>query len=223
MKTTISIIAAVIALAGASQAALFLDDFSSDTSANYTATTTYGSAGASFSVNATSETLDVVGNSGSTYDVFHNTARLDIGETVSIDLISGADNIYLTISTTNRGPNTGTEDGIRLNWTGTGAMRGRIYNSGSGTDDSFAGAVSPSSLYITRDTDTSYTYGYDSTELATGVTIAGTAGIDMQVGIETFGSGTRAFDNLEITSVPEPSSAALLGLGGLALLRRRRK
>jgi hypothetical protein len=30
-------------------------------------------------------------------------------------------------------------------------------------------------------------------------------------------------DNLNVTSVPEPSSAALLGLGGLALMLRRRK
>jgi hypothetical protein len=29
--------------------------------------------------------------------------------------------------------------------------------------------------------------------------------------------------NLNITSVPEPSSTALLGLGGLALIFRRRK
>jgi hypothetical protein len=37
-------------------------------------------------------------------------------------------------------------------------------------------------------------------------------------------SGTSAsFDNFSLTAVPEPSAAALLGLGGLALLRRRRK
>lgn len=31
------------------------------------------------------------------------------------------------------------------------------------------------------------------------------------------------FDNLEVTVVPEPTSIALLGLGGLGLLARRRR
>jgi hypothetical protein len=35
--------------------------------------------------------------------------------------------------------------------------------------------------------------------------------------------GTTSIDNLSFTSVPEPSSTALLGLGGLALILRRRK
>jgi|TARA_B110000908_G_scaffold76839_1_gene92478 hypothetical protein len=33
----------------------------------------------------------------------------------------------------------------------------------------------------------------------------------------------HVFDNISVTSVPEPSSTALLGLGGLALILRRRK
>ncbi|WP_240610614.1 PEP-CTERM sorting domain-containing protein [Rubritalea profundi] len=37
-------------------------------------------------------------------------------------------------------------------------------------------------------------------------------------------SGTSAYiDDISLTQVPEPSSAALLGLGGLALILRRRK
>ncbi|NWK54203.1 PEP-CTERM sorting domain-containing protein [Verrucomicrobiaceae bacterium N1E253] len=38
------------------------------------------------------------------------------------------------------------------------------------------------------------------------------------------GSQASAFvDNVSLVAVPEPSSAALLGLGGAALLMRRRK
>ena len=38
-----------------------------------------------------------------------------------------------------------------------------------------------------------------------------------------WGGGGFTVDNISITAVPEPSSAALLGLGGLALILRRRK
>lgn len=44
--------------------------------------------------------------------------------------------------------------------------------------------------------------------------------------VQITGESTAAggyFDNMKIESVPEPSSAALLGLGGLALILRRRK
>jgi hypothetical protein len=43
---------------------------------------------------------------------------------------------------------------------------------------------------------------------------------------ETIGGANstfHVFDNISVTSVPEPSSTALLGLGGLALILRRRK
>ena len=69
-------------MSGISHGAVFFDDFSTDTSANYTGTQTFGSGG-SFSISG--GTLNVGG--GGTYDVFHNTARLAVGETVSVDVI----------------------------------------------------------------------------------------------------------------------------------------
>jgi len=40
--------------------------------------------------------------------------------------------------------------------------------------------------------------------------------------MELAGNGRFIFDNLELTGVPEPATLILLGLGGVALLRKRR-
>jgi len=55
-------------------------------------------------------------------------------------------------------------------------------------------------------------------------TLAATEGEDLNLNITATGNGT-AIDNvsLEVNVVPEPSTTALLGLGGLALILRRRK
>jgi hypothetical protein len=55
-------------------------------------------------------------------------------------------------------------------------------------------------------------------------TLAATEGEDLNLKITGSGAGV-GIDNvsLEVNAVPEPSSAALLGLGGLALILRRRK
>ena len=57
-------------------------------------------------------------------------------------------------------------------------------------------------------------------------TIADTTGavsdVDFAMG-SNWGTAQYSVDDVSVTAVPEPSSAALLGLGGLALILRRRK
>lgn len=58
--------------------------------------------------------------------------------------------------------------------------------------------------------------------LSFNVTSSATGTIGLGYGEETAGTGGALLNGLTITAVPEPSSAALLALGAVALLRRRR-
>ena len=62
--------------------------------------------------------------------------------------------------------------------------------------------------------------------VSTFTTGASPAGLGQSLRIEIVGSGVQSlYDNVSLTyeTVPEPSTTALLGLGGLALILRRRK
>lgn len=51
--------------------------------------------------------------------------------------------------------------------------------------------------------------------------------LEVRINIDSYSSGNLQFDNVivngDVVAVPEPGSVALLGLGGLALMLRRRK
>ncbi|MFI4860015.1 MAG: PEP-CTERM sorting domain-containing protein [Phycisphaerales bacterium JB063] len=209
--------------------AAFFDDFSSDTSLNYTGTVTYGGAGGGFDV--TGGTLNVDASGGRTFDVFHNTANLEAGEYVSVDVLPGQPtNFYLAVSTTTRHPGTGSEDGIRLGFTDSNTLVSRPYEDGSSPGTiAYAPVLADTevTMYILRNTDTSFSVGYDDgggfTVLDT-YTLAAVGSQDLFIGVEDFGS-TMSFDNLtigDIAEIPEPGSLALLGLSAMAMLRRRR-
>jgi hypothetical protein len=203
------------ALLGKGMAAQFLDDFSTDTSSNYTLTDTSGTGG-SFEISG--GTLNVTNAPSNTTNVFHNTAQLEAGEYVRVTVPVGtAYNFQLTVSTTTRSPNTGTEDGIRWNVWRTANMWSRTYRDGAlaGADSKTYAGVSGWTgnldLLIYRDTNTVYRLAYDVGNgplVVDTITLAETAAVSgMFVGVEGFSPAspttptTRNFDNLEILPI----------------------
>ncbi|MDG1358603.1 MAG: PEP-CTERM sorting domain-containing protein [Akkermansiaceae bacterium] len=242
MKTTnnkpLLTLACLVATATALPAAIisttvFVDDFDTDTSADYILTDTFLTGG---SFNVSEGTLNVTSASNNTADVFYDTAIFEIGQTVSVDL-SGAKNSYLSVSTTTRAANTGTEDGVRLNWETNGTFQAKNYTNGTASTLGFDGAfdvdASSVTLYLYRASDNVFAAAFDDGSGFTWLnttggteredfTVGDTGNGALYVGVETYNPGTRNFDNLTL-SVPEPSSTALLGLGGLALMLRRKR
>jgi len=214
--------------------AVFVDDFSTDTSADYVFTDTFNSGG---SYTVSGGTLNVTSASNNTADVFYDTAIFKIGQTVSVD-ISGNKNVFLSVSTTTRAANDASEDGIRLNWRPDGLFEARNYTNGSALspitfDSSFDVDAGSVTLYLYRASDNEFAAAFDGGSGFTWLnttggteredfTVGDTGNGALYVGVETYNPGTRNFDNLTL-SVPEPSSTALLGLGGLALVLRRKR
>jgi len=173
---------------------------------------TYGSGPGGFSVS--DGVLNVDGRSSTTYTVFHKTAKLELGEFVAVYApASNARDFYLTTSTTTRGPNTGTEDGIRFAVYGT-YFRSRTYRDGTGTNIDYPSEDAGGKdlmLYIYRDTDTSYRVGYDAGDgivVLDTIEILETAGVSgLYVGVEEYGSQST-FDDLQIASMSELATLA---------------
>ena len=243
MKTTnnkpLLTLACLVATATALPAAIistavFVDDFSTDTSADYVFTDTFNSGG---SYTVSGGTLNVTSASNNTADVFYDTAIFEIGQTVSVD-ISGNKNVFLSVSTTTRAANYASDDGIRLNWRADGLFEARHYTNGSELpkiffDNSFDVDAGSVTLYLYRASDNEFAAAFDGGSGFTWLnttggteredfTVGDTGNGALYVGVETYNPGTRNFDNLTL-SVPEPSSTALLGLGGLALVLRRKR
>jgi hypothetical protein len=243
MKTTnnkpLLTLACLVATATALPAAIistavFIDDFSTDTSADYEYTNTF-TTGGSYTVSG--GTLNVTSANNNTADVFYDTAIFEIGQTVSVN-ISGNKNTYLSVSTTTRAANYASEDGIRLNWEIDGTFQAKNYTNGTALspitfDNSFDVDAGSVTLYLYRASDNEFAAAFDGGSGFTWLnttggteredfTVGDTGNGALYVGVETYNPGTRNFDNLTL-SVPEPSSTALLGLGGLALVLRRKR
>ena len=95
----------------------------------------------------------------------------------------------------------GAGEDVEINTLGLSQIGGDITLAAIGTDASGTGVVTENG-------------SVDLTGL--------TAGTEIWIELSISNSGFAPFDNIAVSHVPEPGSLALLGLGGFAMLRRRR-
>ncbi len=111
--------------------------------------------------------------------------------------------------------------------------RGRMYPESSGSESGFGdGTTVGQTITMVLDTQTNpldyqLSYWTGGTQIGSTFNVGVQAFDHLWIGHErpTTNNDDIHFDQITLsdTSIPEPSSVALLGLGGLALLRRRRK
>ncbi|MDC0935828.1 PEP-CTERM sorting domain-containing protein [Pirellulales bacterium] len=226
-----------VAAGGATPAsAAFLDDFSSDTSADYTYENSYGGGG-SFDVSG--GTLNITTGSNNTAMVTLTAAEsFAVGESLGVDVPpqSGANGLFLTLGTAPGQPGAAGGDGYR--WrrdAGGGGLR--IYQAAANTlilagDD--PDKSSPATLWIDRTASDTFEFSIQlagsSTRTSIGSdTYANLDGIsNLHIGMQAFDSSSNpySFDNLRIVdtnSIPEPSTLALGLLTGVVVVGRRRR
>jgi len=233
-----------LGLAGTASAALFMDDFSSDTSGDYTHRDTFNSGG-SFSINTTTQQLTLNAANNNTSTITHDTARLGVGEVfvMEVSAFTAGKDIAMFVSNQAAPPNFNLSGGSRngFRFFAHPNFGWEIRKLVNGTSTSFITTTSPVdpvpttsqalSMYIFRDTATDFRFGFDLgsglqiLDFASGATTHSELGNDLWIGSEIFGrdgSGSLTLDSLAI--VPEPSTLVLLGiaLGSVAMRRRRR-
>lgn len=218
MKKTITTLGAMASMIGASQAALVAGDSigidfgSATTDSNFNAVT-----GVVTNLNAIS-TL-----TGATTDSLFSLAT------------SGA--TFFGVDGAHQGPTAPTANfsAAHLNdWSATYGGAGTVQTiTFSGLNDSLTYNLTLAIGHSTDQNLTGGTFGGDLTgSIALGANSAAThlvtfndltTGGDGTITFTYGGAVASGFSALELSAVPEPSSAALLGLGSLALILRRRK
>ncbi len=180
------------------------------------------------------------------------STTFSVGDTLlvysTVPASSTTEDFGLAVSASNPSAETGAGDGyssrssfdwmsisVRPNGSG-GTIRQNTSISGTLTtaSDNLTATLPVDALFITWNSADSFTLGYisdtDTVVDDDTVTFGATSTIGAEIGfygdIRTTGTSIGSFDNLSIEEAPEPTSAALLGLGGLlgvgGLIRRKK-
>ena len=201
-------------------------------------------SGFNFSAFASTQNVNTL-NGGAITDANTVTVTVSVsGFSVGIIRANGID-FGLNNATTSNISNLETGDNIiRLEASNIGGDIGTFFNGAAFLDSSSTSTTAELTngftAILVADVD-GYTYTLDSVGDTSPVTVSGTyapgefvstvGNSHLVFAQQQFNAGNNGVNllsnitqaSIEVTTVPEPSSAALLGLGGLALIMRRRK
>ncbi len=244
IKTSMALAAVTaLALAGSVQAAIIVvDDFTSDTLSTEWEQTRALTVGATwtntYNTTTTADQLTAAtgaGTGAATQDVLlRDDFSLAVGDTLFTDIVTAdsRDVTGLMISNTKNPTAETRTNSLIMGFGSTGLMAAVAFdNPGGFTNVTGAATGTVAQFFIRRSATDEFEMGYvntlsnefivrtvdTSTDYGAGMGSAVGYWVDLKPGDAT------VFDNLTIDAVPEPSSTALLGLGGLALILRRRR
>ena len=245
MKTKIPhlILAGLFGTTLASQAAgvlVYQSDFTgaAPTLADVGLVKSAGTAGGSWVIDATNDQLDGVGGGNgrsnvSTIDSWQNGLgfTLDVtfryNDTTPNRFDFGLVDAAYTISDSSAWLSSSLAGAYGVGFSSTiGATDGLFFNDDAGTLTTLSTAqgniTTATQTFSMTVTDTTWSYSLNGAPATTGTHTFDTSR-SYRFTAHAHSNANATFDNITITAIPEPSSTALLGLGGLALMLRRKR
>lgn len=216
MRIVVLFFVVAVCCRGVCQAS-FLDDFSIDSSANYTLSNPYGSGG-TFAVSG--GTLNITTGYENTATVMTSeTVDFSVGNKLCLDVppVSINQCVFMTVSTTAAQPNGSSSYGFRFR-RGGGVVRIMRYPGGEGVNTDDPDDTKAAILTVTRITDSDFDYSIvvEGAQIQLGTfTLSELASItSLHIGAQAYAlsSHTFPFDNLQVQN---PSDNGFLYQGRL--------